>query len=405
MPKFNRFAGGFCGCAVSGRGRFGRSAPVSGALIGLLALGLAACASQPRAPASTTSAPPSVAPIQTRPMAPVSDISKARSVAPELGLRRSAPLRYVVKKGDTLWAIAGYYLENPWQWPSLWYENPQIHNPHLIYPGDVLRLVWVHGHPRLATTTNVEHLEPQVRSEPLAQATPAIPFAAIRNFLNGPRLVDAAQIDGAPYVVAFRGEHLIGAASDGVFVKNLPSHAMHDWQIVHIGKTYRDPDTGELLGYEAIPAARVALVKAGRPALLKITSNDRETLIGDRLLKIAPASYEPDFVPHPPSHAVAGSIISVFNGIDQVGQHAIVTLDRGSDAGLDPGAVLQIMQPARTVPDPHGGPDDRVVLPPQPAGLMMVFEVTPRLSYALVMQITQAVHVLDHFVAPERSVR
>ncbi|HEX7381996.1 MAG TPA: LysM peptidoglycan-binding domain-containing protein [Nevskiaceae bacterium] len=330
----------------------------------------------------------------------MTDVRQAREAAPALQIRERAPLRYVVKKGDTLWSIAGYYLKNPWQWPVLWYDNPQIKDPHRIYPGDVLKLVWVAGQPRLTATGGDETLRPRVRSEPLKNATPTIPFAAIRTFLNGPRVVDAQQINTAPYVVAFTGEHLVGAAGEGAFVKGLRDSDRRDWQIVHIGKTYRDPDTGEILGYEAVPTARATLRKPGGPALLDVVSNDRETLVGDRLLPRLALTYQPDFVPHAPPRAVAGSIIAVFDGVSQVGQHAIVTLDRGTDAGLDAGTVLQIMQDSRTVPDPHGPPDSTVVIPPQPAGLMMVFEATPRVSYALVMEITQPVRVLDRFASP-----
>lgn len=394
MSKFNRFA--LRGCS--------RHPVLRGLLAGGCAMGLAACAAQHPAPApkpAPTAAQPAAA-IHTEALTPVTDVRSAQAAAPSLQLRERAPLRYVVKKGDTLWGIAGYYLKNPWQWPVLWYDNPQIKNPHRIYPGDVLKLVWVAGQPRLTTTGEDETLRPHVRTEALKNATPTIPFAAIRTFLNGPRVVDAQQINSAPYVIAFSGEHLIGSAGEGAFVKGMTDTARRDWQIVHIGKTYRDPDTGEILGYEAIPTARAALRKPGSPALLDVVSNERETLVGDRLLPRLALTYEPDFVPHPPARAVAGSIIAVFNGVTQVGQHAIVTLDRGTDAGLDAGTVLQIMQDARTVGDPHGPPDSHIVIPPQPAGLMMVFEATPRVSYALVMAITQPVRVLDRFVPPEQ---
>lgn len=393
MHKFNRFAVQFYALT-----RF------RGWLVVLMVgLAMVACAHHPdrSAPASTASASDST--LKTHPLTAVADVAKARQVEPELGLRQHAPLHYVVKQGDTLWDIAGYYLEDPWKWPVLWYDNPQIHNPHLIYPGDVLELVWVKGHPRLTFTSNTEHLHPRVRSEPLAQATPAIPFDAIRSFLQGPRVVEAEEIEQAPYVIAFAGEHLVGAAGVGVFVKNLPSDPAAHWQIVHIGKAYRDPDTNDLLGYEAIPTASVVVRKAGHPAKLFIADSQRETLIGDRLLQPLATHYHASFVPHPPKKAVDGSIIAVFKGLSQIGQHAIVTLDRGSQAGLDAGTVLRIMRAARSVRDPHGGPDSHVVIPPQPAGLMMVFETTPHLSYALVMKITQSVHVLDRFANPKAA--
>ncbi|MDN5874306.1 MAG: LysM peptidoglycan-binding domain-containing protein, partial [Sinobacteraceae bacterium] len=139
MHKFNRFATAFRGLAG-----------FRGWLVVLMAgLAMVACAHHPdrSVPASTASASDST--LKTHPLTAVADVVKARQVEPELGLRQHAPLHYVVKKGDTLWDIASYYLEDPWKWPVLWYDNPQIHNPHLIYPGDVLELVWVKGHPRL----------------------------------------------------------------------------------------------------------------------------------------------------------------------------------------------------------------------------------------------------------------
>ncbi|HEU0198452.1 MAG TPA: LysM peptidoglycan-binding domain-containing protein [Nevskiaceae bacterium] len=394
MRKFNRFGAGLRGPRWLARGW---------SVMGLVAV-LAACSSSPvRVPPKAPKTPATAPTVVTHPLAPVIDLGRARAAAPRLGLRQGAPLEYIVRRGDTLWGIASYFLKNPWQWPVLWYDNPQIKNPHLIYPGDVLKLVWVNGQPRLTLGNpgaGTERLEPHVRVEALAGATPAIPFSAIRTFLNGPRVVDSEQIDHAPYVLAFAGEHLVGSTGDSVFVKNLPPDAAAHWQIVHIGQAYRDPDNGELLGYEAIPTAHATLRKNGHPARLEITSNQRETLVGDRLLPRAAIDYRSDFVPHAPKHPVDGSIIAVFNGLDQIGQHAIVTLDRGTRAGLDAGAVLQILQASRSVPDPYGSVDSRVVIPPQPAGLMMVFEAGPRLSYALVMRVTQAVHVLDRFAVP-----
>lgn len=388
------------------RMRFGGRSVAPALISALLALCVVGCAGQARVPAPVVTAAPAKdnsAGIQTAAMTPVSDLSQARAAAPEVSLREDAPLRYVVKKGDTLWAIAGYFLRAPWQWPALWYENPHIHNPHLIYPGDVLKLVWVNGHPRLTADAGIRRLRPHVRVSELQQATPAIPYAAIRNFLNGPRLVDADEIDGAPYVVEFTGAHLIGAEGDGIFVKDLPDTAAPVWALVHIGKAYRDADTGNLLGYEAIPEGQATLARAGKPATMQITDSDRETQIGDRLLPVTAEDFHAAFVPHAPTGPIDGSIISVFGGVIEVGQHQIVTLDRGSNSGLDAGTVLRIMQAGRTVPDPHGPAGSSVHLPPQPAGLLMVFKVSPHLSYALVMNETRSIHVLDRIAAPSAS--
>lgn len=395
MSYFNRFNTAFCRRTV---------------LVCVAGGALAACATstppQQGAPQPASPAVSAAPAIDTESVAPVIDLSRAQAVAPQVGLRSDAPLTYVVKRGDTLWGIAAYFLKTPWQWPVLWYDNPQVKNPHLIYPGDRLKLVWVNGQPRLmragdAAPENVERLQPRVREETLANAIPAIPFAVIRDFLDGPRLVDAAQIDAAPYVVGFSGEHLIGAAGHDVFVKDLEGGA-RDWRIMHIGKTYRDPDTGKLLGYEAIPVARATLTQPGKVAQLSVTSNGREIVVGDYLFDVLPNVWHPDFIPHAPPQAVAGSIISVFNGLNQIGQYQIVTLNRGSGVGLDVGSVLQIMQAPREVPDPHAA-GATVRIPAQPVGLMMVFEVAEHLSYALVMQMTGPAHVLDRFTMPDAA--
>ncbi|MBX6420287.1 MAG: LysM peptidoglycan-binding domain-containing protein [Nevskia sp.] len=374
--------------------RFG---PAGRGLAALCCGVLAACAGTP--PAADPTIPP-VPPERAAPtIEPVTDGAAAAAAAGELSLRADAPLRYVVKKGDTLWDIAGYYLRDPWQWPALWYVNPQIRNPHLIYPGEVLRLVMVNGRPRLMPEAT-EKLEPQVRESPLAEAIPAIPIDAIRQFLNAPRLVSKDEAERAPYVVAYTDEHVIAAQNNGIYVKNLPSETAAGWSVVQIGGPYIDPDSGDLLGYEAIPAGEAELVSAGPPAEMTLSKSYQEVLIGDRLLPQEAENFQADFYPHPPARPVDGTILSVFGGVSQIAQYQIVALNRGSEAGLDPGTVLSIYQKGRKVPDPYG--NGRVALPEQQAGLLMVFKTTPRLSYALVLSDTRPVHVLDKVRSPQR---
>lgn len=325
---------------------------------------------------------------------------KLAVAASNLSLRHDVPLRYVVKKGDTLWDIAGYYLRDPWEWPQLWYENSRIKNPHLIYPGEVLTMVWVNGRPRVTSAMKTKRLEPQVRRLPLSHATPSIPYAAIRAFIQGPRVVDLAQINRAPYVVAIGDNGLVGSTGGAIFVKGLPPHAPRLWNVVHIGKIYRDPETGATLGYEAIPTGRCRLEKQGQIARMRITRNDRETMVGDRLLPIAKPHFRSQYFPHPPKRAVNGAIISVFGELNEAGPLDIVTLDRGAADGLNPGTVLQAMSPAQEVPDPYGGAESVVRVPPQSAGLLMVFKTSRHISYALVMSMKRPVKVLDRVVSP-----
>jgi hypothetical protein len=358
-----------------------------------LALGLfaAACATQPE----HTVSPAAPAAETADRVEAVDDLPQAVAGAAPVVLREDAPLRYVVKRGDSLWSIAQYFLRDPWQWPEFWYANSQIKNPHLIYPGQALSLVMVNGHTRLA----VERLSPQLRELPLDQALPAIPIDAIRNFLRGPRVISAEEMNQAPYVVAFTEEHLAGGANDGFYAKNLPEIPDPGWAVVHPGNAYRDPDTDDVLGYEAIPSGQADVRQPTRPVgELLLTQSSREVLVGDRLLPLEAESFQANFYPHPPKDTLEGRIISVYEGVSQITQYQIVALNRGSDQGIDPGTVLSIYQAGRSVRDPYSG--GRVGLPQQYAGALLVFKVSRRLSYGLVTSANRAVHVLDRVMRP-----
>lgn len=378
------------------------------ALVGsaLLAL-LGGCAAQgqhsaipaPAAEAPAVEAPPVV-------IAPAPTPAAAAAASGPVRLRDDAPLRYTVKKGDTLWDLANYFLRDPWQWPELWYGNQQVKNPHLIYPGQTLTLVMVNGRTRLmadaAVPNNTERLQPQARDLPLDASVPAIPLEAIRNFLRGPRLVTREEAERSPYIVEFVNEHIAGGLNNDIWVKNLPQPGAATYSIVRVGDAYRDPDTKELLGYEASPAGEAELRRGGPVAQMQITKSiSHEVLIADRLLPIEPENFEANFYPHAPTRPVDGRIISVYDGVNEITQYAIVALNRGSAHGVDPGTVLDIYQAGRPVPDPYGR--RAVMLPETYAGKMMVFKVTPKLSYALVMTANKPLHVLDKIRNPEAS--
>lgn len=384
------------------------------AAVSATALALAACASQQKvadpvytlevpaqnaqvAEISTTALPPSE---NDEGLTPMESLANAREIAPEIGLREDAPLRYVVKKGDTLWDVAKKFLADPWQWPELWYVNGKIANPHLIYPGDVLELAYLKGRPVLARGgSGLERVSPQVRELPLDAALPAIPIDTIRNFLRGPRVVDADTLNRAPYILEFTDAHVIGAADMGVFIQQLGKDAGTAFSVVRKGVVYRDPDTRELLGYEALPTGEVELRNFGSPAEGMLTKAFQEVLRGDRLLPLEKDNFLANFYPHAPARAVGGKIIAVFNGVSQIGQYQIVTLNRGAKAGLEPGHVLSILQSRRAVTDPYT--NKTVKLPPQKAGLLMVFKVSPQIAYALVMDAERPIHVLDLVEKPD----
>lgn len=353
-----------------------------------VSVGLVACATPP----STPDAPPE--PPAAQPPEPVP--------APVTRVPKNQPLKYIVKPGDTLWDIASYFLRDPWLWPEVWYVNPGVENPHLIYPGDELLLVWKDGRPQVQRAGyGVERLSPRIRSLPLDAAIPTIPIDAIRDFLRGPRLVDAETLKQAPYVLEFVGEHLIGAENMSIYAMNLPDGGATDWQIVRRGETYRDPDDGDVIGIEALPIAETEVVEYGSPAIARVLDSQREILRGDRLLELEAELFDANFYPRAPGAEVNGRIISVYEGVSQIGQYAIVAINRGQQQGLEPGNVLSVYEAGRKVSDPTGGRYQKVQLPDLLAGTLLVFKTYDRFSYGLVMEAFRPIHVLDKVQNPQ----
>lgn len=374
----------------------------------------------PAAEASSASAAPAdTAPAEAASAAPAAEESKPAPV-----LRDSAPLRYIVKKGDTLWDIAGHFLQNPWQWPEIWYGNDQIKNPHRIYPGNVLRLVMINGRPRLmlgdavATSGGPVKLSPRIRESGLDSAIPTIPMEAIRDFLNAPHIITEDQLDGTPYILDFTDNHIVGGATNQIFVKNLTERKNNFYSVVRKGDAYRDPDNNQVLGYEAVPVGTAEAERHGNACASATTSHPdkscgdavtgvatlinttREARIGDHLIPPDEEPFDAFFYPRAPERNVKGRIISVFDGASQIGQYQIVALNRGAEDGLAPGHVLTVMQTGRTARDPESWFGSTIQLPDTEAGTVMVFKVMPRFSYALVMDATRAIHAKDGVVKP-----
>ncbi|MCG6967915.1 MAG: LysM peptidoglycan-binding domain-containing protein [Chromatiaceae bacterium] len=316
-------------------------------------------------------------------------------------LRANHPDHYTVVKGDTLWDIAGRFLQEPWRWPEIWYVNPQIANPHLIYPGDQLELVYIDGKPQLRMSRGPLKLSPSVRATPWDGAIPTIPVDAIGPFLTRPYVLDQSQIDAAPHIVAFADEHIIGGAGQKAYVRQIDEVEPLKYEIVRPGGPYKDADTGEVLGYEALYIGTSELQRTGDPATVFINSTELEAVIGDRLIPAGEERATANFTPHAPAGEVRGSIISVFNGVNQIGQYNVVVLDRGAADGLDSGTVLRVDQRGETVrdvvtPDPR----DTVTLPDEEAGLLMVFRTFDRVSFGLVMHASRVIHVNDRVRNP-----
>ncbi len=315
-------------------------------------------------------------------------------------LRANHPQRYTVVKGDTLWDIADRFLEDPWLWPEIWHVNPDIANPHLIYPGDVIKLVYVDGEPRLTVERGglrTVKLSPQVRSEPIDQAIPTIPLDIIRPFLERPQVLSREEIDRAPYLVQSADEHMIAGAGDRIYVRGTEGDkGAYRYSVFRPGRTYRHPVTDEVLGYEAIYVADAVVERHGDPATMKLVRSRREARVGDRLLPVLDEELDQHFLPRPPSGEVKGHIIAVVDGVSQIGQYQVVVLGLGEREGMAPGHTLAVYQAGEEIRDTvTSNPSDTVRLPDERAGTVMVFRSFDRVSYALVMDATRAIHVKD----------
>lgn len=317
-------------------------------------------------------------------------------------LKATHPDSYVVQKGDTLWDISERFLLAPWRWPEIWQVNPQIRNPHLIYPGDEIELSYVNGKPRLSLKRgSLVKLSPRIREADLDNAIPSIPISAIQPFLSRPYVLDSAALD-SPYIVSFGQDHIVGSSNVKAYVRSLTEAQPIHFDVVRPGKEYRDADTNELLGYEGLYVGSAELQKTGDPATVMLKNMELEYILGDRLVPETLDTTESNFIPKAPVQPISGSIIAVLNGVSQIGQYNIVVLDRGKRDGLSAGDVLSINRRGPVIRDTVSKTlGTKVKLPDEPAGLLMVFRTFDRVSFGLVMKATDAINVGDHVVNPE----
>ncbi|HEY7672410.1 MAG TPA: LysM domain-containing protein [Gammaproteobacteria bacterium] len=321
------------------------------------------------------------------------------------------PETYVVQPGDTLWDIAATFLRDPWYWPEIWQINPDIENPHLIFPGDVLSLAYLDdGRPVVSVTERgplagsglVERLSPRVRAEPLEEAIQTIPFETLRAFLSRPAILDRSELDTLPYIVA-HPEGLLGSAGHDVYVRGTDAGEGAVFNFVHPGEALVDPDDGTVVGYQGLYVGQGRVRRAGDPSTVFMTESAREALIGDYLVtedSVAPAT----FLPRAPEEAVDGRIISVLDGVSLIGQYQVIVVNRGARHGLQPGHVLSVYRTGEVIRDPVRGnrqSGEKVRLPDELAGTTMVFRTFDRISYALVMEATNEIHILDTVRNPE----
>jgi nucleoid-associated protein YgaU len=373
----------------------------------------------------------------------------AQDKATASDLQTDAPSEYTVVKGDTLWGIAGKFLKEPFKWPLIWQMNrEQIQNPHLIYPGDIIRLDRSGAYPELsllpggvsqaAAIGNVVRLDPRTRVLPLSQAVPSIPGTAIGPFLSQPMIVDEAALDSAAEIVATEESRVVVGAGNTAYAQGLDSKLGVNWQVFRRGDALVDPDSGEVLGYEARYLGDARVRRFGNPSTLEIMKARQEINRGDRVLPARESNF-PSYIPRAPDKPIKGSIMSVDGGVSELGQFQIVTLNRGSRDGIEVGHVLasyrrgEVRTPGGRTIDTwqtelfgglrtwwydvlYSNAEERAAamsgtseaadagsalkLPDERNGLVFVFRVFEKLSYAMVMRSTSPIYVGDLVQTP-----
>lgn len=325
------------------------------------------------------------------------------AVQAQVQLKDGHPDNYTVVKGDTLWDISGKFLSKPWKWPEIWHANPQVANPHLIYPGDRLSLVYIDGQPRImldrGESRGTIKLSPKVRSTPMAEAIPTIPLEAINSFLLSNRIMNtAAEFADGPYVVAGNAERVVSGAGDRIYVRGeVEDDAIYG--IFRQGRTYVDPDTEEFLGINAddIGAGEIVAVE-DEIGTMVLTRTTQEVRIADRLFPTEERAINSTFLPSEPKETINGLILDVPRGVSQIGQFDVVTINKGARDGLEIGNVLAVYKTGETVRDRLNG--DSVKIPDERAGLLMIFRTYDKLSYGLVLYASRQLSVLDKVKNP-----
>ncbi len=312
-----------------------------------------------------------------------------------IALKGDRPDSYVVKKGDTLWGISNMYLKDPWLWPQLWHLNPQIKNPNLIYPGDTLGLIYVDGKPQLVLSRGRDvKLEPGIRTSELERAIPAIPLESIIAFLNRSRIVGPSVLAGAPYVLSGKEGHIVGGAGDEIYARGTFKPDDSSYEIFRKGDTFTDPDTGELLGIQAIDIGLGKRLSTEKDvATLAMNRSTQEVRLGDRLLPEEQRSINANFFPSAPEGEIKGKLLAVEGGVSQIGFMSVVVINKGAREGMKDGNLLAIYKTGEVVRDPENG--DSVKTPDFRAGLLMVFRVFDKVSYGLVLRAERPLAVRD----------
>ncbi|WP_062814982.1 LysM domain-containing protein [uncultured Alcanivorax sp.] len=341
-------------------------------------------------------------------------VSLSGLAAAQVMLKDGHPGKYFVKNGDTLWDISARFLEEPWQWPEIWQINEEIRNPHLIYPGDEIRLTYVDGEPRLSVKRGVEEktlpngtvkLTPKVREIANDEAIPAIPAGAIAAYLKEGLVVSREEIAEAPYIVGGRDRRVIFGEGDTVYARDVKDEwadLQRGYGFYRVGEQYVDPDTNEVLGYEARQIGLGRVADHDEDMLtLRVTRSSEDLRIDDRLFSTEDRRVRSVLYPSAPDTKIEGKVIRFFDRISSVARNDVVVVNKGLRDGLKEGNVLDVFGQGEAVRDRQRG--DMVRLPRERTGSMVIFRVFDKVSYGLIMESTRPIYMNDIAESPAGS--
>ena len=323
----------------------------------------------------------------------------AIAAAPEI--RDNAPDRHIVVKGDTLWDISAEFFKDPWRWQEIWGMNKDtIKDPHWIYPGDVIILDRTTGTLHVGSSAgasghgdNTIRLSPKIRIQDSEHdAIPIIPVGDIGPFLSQPLILGKNGFADAPTLGGAYEQRVILGNGDIAYVKGLPAGKGSLWQVYRPGKVFVDPDSKEILGQEAIYLGEVNVEKRADVSTVRITKAVQEIRQGDRLYQASGAPFS-NYVPHAPEGQIAARVISIYSGVSEGGQNNVVTLNKGHRDGLEDGHVLALYRKGEAI-------NKNLTLPDERYGLLFVFRTFNKVAYALVMQTSLPVELLDSAKTP-----
>lgn len=341
------------------------------------------------------------------------------------------PSSYIVQEGDTLWEIAGQFLRDPERWPDIWQADEYLDNPDLLYPGDTLKLSILGGTPRVFVQRGdreVEMISPQVREEALQSAIPAIPLESIENSFTRNRIISAAEFEAAPYIVANVGDNLAIGTGDEIFARGSFLIGATSFEIYRLGRTYYgeglqkkrmfgliNATEEEILGLEIEYLGFASIIENTAPDMRKLLVNNgtKEIRAGDRLLIREESSIDATIFPTEPSAEMSGQIVAFLGAETLASQLDTVVINLGTEDNLEVGDILSIQKEGIRMTDEVERAkmpfrermrtvlnQDRLTIPGNDVGTLLVYKTFDRLSYAVILTSTEPAELFNEVVNP-----